>query len=490
VNPITPGGTSKSRFWLIIPLSLFTLLRLPALLHQAGGQDEQYFAVPGWTVFQEGVPRIPYYPARTRDSFFENADRCVMALPPAMHYVQAPFFALFPPGYPTARLPSFLGALAVIVLTYGLAKRAGAGTLEAFSVAVLLSLSRPLLFTGLSARPDLGCAFFELLAVFTLFRCQDWDRASVPIMVGGACGLAALFHPAALVCSLQVAAALFLRRGNFWTRCKRIVILGLSSIAVFSLWLPLILRYPDEFFSQFFSNVLERSGPGLLSRLVWPFAFIKHQFGNLWECTGPWQFCLLAIMLLVTTILGSMKPNRRWDLIALSWSSLYLTATVAGIHPTLGYWLYPTVIIFVCFGVVLTKYQPSRFQLAVYALLASVLIVPGAGLRASWLYLRHFGDSEYHAPKFIARVLSDLPKEGVFVADKSFVFDIYLSGRQTILHGATQDYGGVYNDKVDYILLGSEGMEFGVPAKYQATRLRLEGDSSAVAKCYVYIFRR
>ena len=58
---------------LLLLLGLFVLLRLPALLHQAGGQDEQFFSIPGWTVYREGVPRIPYLPSRNRATFFENA---------------------------------------------------------------------------------------------------------------------------------------------------------------------------------------------------------------------------------------------------------------------------------------------------------------------------------------------------------------------------------------------------------------------------------
>ncbi|MFG0334991.1 MAG: hypothetical protein ACF8TS_16665, partial [Maioricimonas sp. JB049] len=39
---------------------LVVLLRLPLMHRQLPGQDEDCFAVPGWTIVQEGLPRIPY----------------------------------------------------------------------------------------------------------------------------------------------------------------------------------------------------------------------------------------------------------------------------------------------------------------------------------------------------------------------------------------------------------------------------------------------
>ncbi len=86
------AGSARGWLLLLIPIGIFTVLRLPGILHQPGGQDEQFFAVPGYTVWHEGIPRIPYYPARARATFFENVDRCLMALPPGLFYCQAPFF--------------------------------------------------------------------------------------------------------------------------------------------------------------------------------------------------------------------------------------------------------------------------------------------------------------------------------------------------------------------------------------------------------------
>lgn len=202
-------------------------MRLPALVHQPGMQDEQWFAVPGLTVLEEGIPRIPYLPTRRRETLFENADVCLMALPPGLFYVQAPFFAIFPAGYATARIPLFLAALV--------------------------------------------------------------------------------------------------------------------AIAVLSLWLPLILAFPDEFRSQFFANVLDRAGPGLPIRLLWPLPSLRHHATLLWEFAGPVQtLMMLGSLLFASMTLWQTRRDRfAIGYIALAWSSVYLTATVAGLHPTKGYWMYP-----------------------------------------------------------------------------------------------------------------------------------------------------
>ncbi len=151
-SPDLAIGHQDKEVWLgrgclLILLGLFVLLRLPALLHQAGGQDEQFFLFPVGPSIGKAY-RIPYLPSRNRVRSFENADRCLMALPPGLFYVQAPFFAVLPPGYPTSRLPSFLGALGMIVLTFALAKQLGAQTMLAAIAAAALTLSRPLMFTA------------------------------------------------------------------------------------------------------------------------------------------------------------------------------------------------------------------------------------------------------------------------------------------------------------------------------------------------------
>ena len=112
------------------------MLRLP------GGQDECWFAVPGETVAREGIPRIPYVVARNPEAVFYRADEALFALPPALHYVQAPFFLVFSPGYATGRLPSLCCAVLAILLVFGLTRGLLKDATAGLWAAGLFSLSR------------------------------------------------------------------------------------------------------------------------------------------------------------------------------------------------------------------------------------------------------------------------------------------------------------------------------------------------------------
>ncbi len=488
-NSLSPNRINP--WWLtIIPILLFVGLRLPALIHQPGGQDEQFFSVPGLTVLREGVPRIPFLPTRRRESFFENADRCLMTLPPAFFYLQAPFFAILPAGYPTARMPSMFGACVLLVLVYLLARRLGAGSWGSFAACLILALSRPLMFTGMLARPDLWCAICGVCVFYCLYGNGEWKRGLM-FRVGVLCGLGALFHPFALVYGIQSGAASWLAPGSLKTRCSRFVFLCCGSISALALWLPLIIAYPYEFRSQFFSNVLHRAGPGLPSRMLWPMESIKHHWNVLQEYAGPWQCLLLATGLIASIVLWRKRNNEGWEYagrIVWLWSSIYLTAVVTGVHPTKGYWLYPVVILIATLGVALDALLTQPRSKIVAVALGLILLFPGSGLKSTWIYLRHAGSTEYYASRFIDRVLADLPQEGVFMCDLGYAFDVYLSGRQTLLCQDRKTYWGDDEVKYDYLLLTWEGGDAGWADQYEAKLLRFEGSTATPQSCYVNIY--
>ncbi len=157
--------------------------------------------------------------------------------------------------------------------------------------------------------------------------------------------------------------------------------------------------------------------------------FVATSIGNLYEFAGPWQMGLLAVLVVFISIVSLTAKQKRWDWLGLTWASIYFTATVAGLHPTLGYWLFPTVIILACACAALSQLQPSRMLTGVTAVGIIVLLLQVL-VEMSYLYLRHFGETDYHAQKFIGKVLDELPEQGLYVVDLSFVFDVYLSGRE------------------------------------------------------------
>ncbi|WP_404310729.1 ArnT family glycosyltransferase [Neorhodopirellula lusitana] len=534
-------GCDRSRWqlaWVVLPILVYVVLRLPILVHAPGGQDEQWFAIPGWTVWTEGVPRIPYVPTRDRSTFFENADRCLMTLPPALFYVQAPFHAVFSPGYATSRIPLFLGALASIALTFWLARRLGASFASALLVSMLMAFCRPLMFTGLMVRPDLLCAFCGWLSLCSLgsfLRSANRTEGLLWRYVfasGAACGLAALFHPFALVFAIQAGVGLLFVRGmpiggglllesglsravgRWRDKVFAFAAFGISCAAVVGLWIPLIRRFPYEFRSQFFANVLDRAGPGLPARMIWPFPALRHHATLLWEFAGPWQCGIFAFAIVLVTwallkrrsgdeALGGvpdgprLPSNLAYGYLALMWSSVFLTAVVAGLHPTKGYWVYPCFWIFGGLAIAIDEliWQANirpvmrKTAFVLVAVVGTCCMLPGAGLRSAWLYTANWGDPRYHGAKFIEGVLDELPSEGLFLADLSYVYDVYLSGRQVLLCQEREQYWGDQPLEYEALLLAWEGEDAGWASQYDGRLIKRFGSRDLPQTCFVDLYQ-
>lgn len=482
--------------WVMVPMGLFLLLRTPLVFHQPGGQDEQVFAVPGWTVSQTGIPRVPYLPTRQRATFYENADRCLMALPPGLFYCQAPFYWMMPAGYPPGRMPLLVGAVLSIGLVAGLAWRCSGSWFVAFCAALMLALSRPLMFTGILARPDLLCMLCGWSAISILWTAQEdasWRRFST---AGGLCGLGGLFHPFALVFCIQCGVWTLLMTGTLKIRIQRGMILAVFAIVVLSAWVPLIVAYPHEFRSQFFANVVERAGPGLTSRLINPLPSCWHHVQLIWVLLGVTQTVFYAIGICVGLLqLFAIRHPFRVRLSWLMLSSVYLTATVAGLHPTKGYWVYPTFYAAIIIAIVLLRLVAccqsakqvfvSQVACVVFVILVSL---PGGGVKSAVVYLRHWGDPQYHAGNFIKQTLQAFPEEGIYLSDSPYVFDIYLSGRTTLLLQDRELFWGDEPIPYRYIIAAGEGIQDDWPQQYDSKFLRLIGTQAGPQNCFLNIY--
>ncbi len=490
---------SRSWFWLLLAFALYGVARYPFVTHASGQMDEQWFAVPGLTMWQEGIPRIPYCPTRRRETYFENADKCIMALPPGLHYVQAPFFAVLPAGYPTARMPLFLGGFAVIALVWYFSGMVCSSAAIGGIATCMVAVSRPLLFTAVTARPDLLCALCGIGAMLVLWRWDTEPKWRTLIAAGFLCGLGALFHPFAIVFCFQAGLWSLWRQGSLKERFLRGSVLTTAALVGISLWLPLIIMFPFEFNSQFTSNVLERSGPGIASRMLWPWVSLKQHWNQQWDFNEPTQF----LFLVGGTLLGSTmwlihkRTSANMRYLVMTISSIYFTATMAGVHPTKGYWLYPIALMYPLavdgIGIAIKSLFGSRtadswITKSVLALALAIVMIPGSGIRTTLTYLRHWGDDRYHAEHFIAKVLKDMPKEGLYMSDVSFVFDIYLSGRETILAQPRKRFWGDSELGIDYLFVGQEGIDYLWPDQYETKLLRREGGMETPQDCFVDIY--
>jgi len=274
------------------------------------------------------------------------------------------------------------------------------------------------------------------------------------------------------------------------------------------MWVPLIVLFPDEFKSQFFANVLERAGPGLPSRFLSPWLSLSHHVELLFKYLGPWQSGLhLVALILGTLAIARSLPSRfAVGYVLLCWSSVYLTAIVAGFHPTQGYWVYASLWIMAGFAPFLQWLIPTKKSVNLEQgfiasfrrlgagwsaiLIAFLMSLPGAGLKTTYIYYTNWGDPKFHGGNFISKVLSDMPQDGLYLVDLSYVFDVYLSGRKTI---SAQDRTIYWPEQeIDYtaMLLAWQGEDAGIADQYNGVHEKRVGSREVDQECFVDIYRR
>lgn len=525
------------RWTLAAILVVYLGFRLPFVLYQPGGQDEQLFSVPGYTVATEGIPRIPYYPARNPKCVFYRTDECEFALPPGLFYLQAPFFWIFPPGYPTSRLVCLVAGLIAIVQVSALGRRAW-GDAAGLWAAGMYAVSRVLFFAATFARPDEPCAAFGLGAMLVLWRDSDEGGLRRVAIAGVLLGLGLLCHPFAivycLVCGVWVLRPFSLlprrmsgshetasagegpgRRGSstgpiaaprngrgenslaaaLRQRIGHAAVLTAFAVATLALWTPLILAYPDAFEKQFFNNVLDPAGPGLARRLLWPVPYLAHQVQLVYEQAGVWQTAVLGVGLVGATLLA-LRPvaataERR--MMALIWGTLYLHTACQGLHPTKGYWCFTGALVFVASGAVAARLMTalasrSRPLAWAAALGIGALFVPQSGIRLWWAQVRPWPDSRYDGPRFTREMIAALPAEGRYVVEPAFVFDFWLAGRDVIVRVEPRDY---LIDQYDYdwLVVSRDGLEKSIPSKLNGKFLRSFGPEDDPLACYAEVYR-
>lgn len=498
IDAETAAGAPR-RSWLALSLivTAFWLLRGPILYRQMPAQDEDYFAVPGYTILRDGIPRIPYVPSRDRGSVFYGADRQLMALPPLSFYWQAGVYAVCGPSTASARLASALAGTASIVLVYLL----GRSWLREESAAVwgagLYAFSRVLYFPSLTSRPDALCGLWGLAALWTASRWWESGRRCWLTASGACLGLGLLTHPFAVVYALQIGVWSLCRRSSLGGRLLQGTILAAAALGLFSLWLPLIARDPDLFWTQFGNNVLHRSGPGLLSRAVAPLTSFQAQAPLFLEHVGPFQIVLL-LGGAAAALSGAVSFREGWrpTVLTLTVGGLYLHVVCQGEHPTKNYWVYTLAPLYLWAGAALVRWGQSgcrplrlgRWGPAGALASAAALLAPGAGLRTVAAHVQHWHDVSYSAPRFTQELLRLVPSDGRQAVDPAYIFDFYRAGRDVVLASNLPLYFDVSAERYDLLVAGPLSLRDGVPAALDALFEQAVGDKHDPFACYAEIY--
>ncbi len=474
----------------------FLGLRVPIMYRQYGGFDEEWYSIPGWTVAREGIPRIPYAPSRDPNWIYYQADRALFALPPAYFYWQAPFFLLLPDGYGTARLASAVAGLLAVGLVYCLGREFYRDEAAGLWAAGLYSISRVFYFPAQTARPDMLCGALGLAAVLSVWHWQSRGRWFHLVLAGIWLGLAALTHPFAIAVAVQLGIWVLLAGRGLRGRLGALGLLIACSTAVFALWLPLVFAYPDVFQAQFFTNVLDRSSSGILSRFFFPWPLLARQAEVLVDRATPIQAAIMLLGIGGATLVDLRQRHRGPTLaFALSWSAIYTLAAFAGAHPGKGYWCYPSALAFVCLGRTITVVGrraavPLRRPLhqAALGLLFLLAMLPGSGIRTWMAQVRHWSDVDYNSPRFVEKLLRDLPADARLTVDRAYVFDVYLAGRPTILALKERFFFNASDFPYDYLIVGPFGLDIDTAAKLDGKFLRAYGDRDDPFACYAEIY--
>ncbi|HVJ66376.1 MAG TPA: glycosyltransferase family 39 protein [Caulifigura sp.] len=480
------------RFWIFAAvIGLASLaMKLPVMLRQHAAQEEDYYDAPGWTILREGIPRTPYLASRDPECLFYKCDERMYAQPPLYFYWLAAVYAVLGPSTASARIACGLAGVVSTVLLAGIARRLLRCEGLALLVAGLYAFSRVVYFPWLIARMDSLCGMWGFAALLAMLWPETAFRRRSAALSGLFTGLGLLTHTFAIVYGIQCFAGVCVRSADRRDRIGNALIFGLTAAVPLLLWLPLILDRPDLFQMQFVRNVFAKAGPGILTRLLWPFPLLRPHAAMFFDHAGPLQAAILLLGLAGTGVLA-MRSRASRTVFWLAASAVYLHITSIGIHPTKGYWCYTGGLLLIAVAAVVgwIAKDLARPRLAVaVALLTVASFVPGAGFRTVVAHLKRWDDPNYDSRKFVKRLLDRLPPDAIVAVDPAYVFEYTLAGRKTLLGLEYRPFFSLSQHEFDYLVAGEYALRDGVPALVGVRPIDELGDASDPFACHAVIY--
>ena len=466
------------------------------MAQQQAGQDEAFFAAPGLMVSRGGLPKIPYLPARAESSVFYHADEVFNSIPPANAYWQSLFFLTLPDNLFTARMASAAAGLIAILAIYLLGVRMFNCNATGLLAAALYSMSRLFFFPATSTRPDILCGMLGLLALLTMWNWANKRQTKQLIQTGVLLGIAMLTHFYALVFCIQIAIWTVISSQGKSQKARNLAILVGSSLLIFALWIPLILTNTDVSITQIQNNVFNRAGPGLLSRLIWPWESLSHHCQLLVEQAQLPQLFLMLIGILAVAQSAITHYHRSTaTLAALTLSGMYLLSTISGVHPANGYWCYPGALLILCVSsatirlLVHQSWQFSSTKTATCLCILLVTMIPGFGVNAWVAHIANWNGDAHDREQVTLQILESVPKEAKLIADQSIAFDLYIAGRDVTL-SSNSDFSIDSRDlPCDYLITGPLARQQGIVDDMNVEFVTSIGDPNEIFAMWIEVYR-
>lgn len=486
--------------WGLVVIGLvFLAWRLPAMYREPGWQDEDCYAIPGLTILQTGLPKLPHLPSRNVESVYYRADEVIYMEPPLYFYFQAAFYALLPWEYGTARLSAAAAGVLLLCLCGRLAWRCGGGSKAVLWGMGLFMLSRWFYFPAISARPDILCSAFGVMAILATLSWIQTRKWRWLIASGIAIGLGGLTHPFALAYAVQMAAWVFLS-GRGRERVLAPVMLAAVALVTASLWLVLIAQQPEIFEIQFRNQYLHSRGGSLWARLFWPWESFAFHAGFLWPHMRWWQF-LLPFAGAILCITFGRAEGRPW-LTSIGWLAIsgagLICAFVGAHHPVFGYFSYPAVLGFIGIGWGIDRAMTAMASWPRYSRLARlalgmalvISLLLGSRIRMNLAYFRERDNINFNAPRFARNLIDRLPPDAVYVVDEEFVLDFVVAGRNVLAQRAIAENVVPQGTPYDYRIASRSTDRYFADFPWDDELVEVIGDPEDPYACYAYIYRR
>jgi 4-amino-4-deoxy-L-arabinose transferase-like glycosyltransferase len=234
-------------------------------------------------------------------------------------------FQLFGVSEFWARFESAVAGIAIVLLTYAIARRLSGATVGFFAAFVLLTTRHfdSEMRQGTTDAPLCLCIY---LAIYCYLRLRN-GGASWFYMICAAIGLGAMIKgPAILVVLLAICIDQQLKRStDSVLGCREYCLGGLLVLAIVAPWhIWMIFRYGRAFLDNYVgyhmvkraTQAIEGNSGGLLyypsiiGRRAFPWSIVAVGAAWKWMCHREWEHSLLWLLVAVTLIMYSLIPTK------------------------------------------------------------------------------------------------------------------------------------------------------------------------------------